>query len=66
MIQFLFNIRDIYKLILFNIISILLYSFPPGGPMNKYFKQYKWSNIFAMLRNQKKNPNYVQLISKIV
>lgn len=24
--------------------------------MNKYFKQYKWSNIFAMLRNQKKNP----------
>lgn len=24
--------------------------------MNKYFKQYKWSNIFAMLRNQKLNP----------
>jgi len=24
--------------------------------MNKYFKQYKWSNIFAMLRNQKSNP----------
>lgn len=24
--------------------------------MNKYFKQYKWSNIFAMLRNQKKEP----------
>lgn len=24
--------------------------------MNKYFKQYKWSNIFAMLRNQKKKP----------
>ncbi|HHX61115.1 MAG TPA: SDR family NAD(P)-dependent oxidoreductase [Epulopiscium sp.] len=24
--------------------------------MNKYFKEYKWSNILAMLRNQKKNP----------
>lgn len=24
--------------------------------MNKYFKQYKWSNIFAMLRNQKLDP----------
>ena len=24
--------------------------------MNKYFKQYKWSNIFAMLRNQKRDP----------
>lgn len=24
--------------------------------MNKYFKQYKWSNIFTMLRNQKKDP----------
>lgn len=24
--------------------------------MNKYFKQYKWSNIFAMLKNQKKKP----------
>lgn len=24
--------------------------------MNKYFKQYKWSNIFAMLRNQKLEP----------
>ncbi len=24
--------------------------------MNKYFKQYKWSNIFAMLRNQKADP----------
>ena len=24
--------------------------------MNKYFKQYKWSNIFTMLRNQKLNP----------
>lgn len=24
--------------------------------MNKYIKQYKWSNIFAMLRNQKLNP----------
>ena len=24
--------------------------------MNKYFKQYKWSNVFAMLRNQKLDP----------
>lgn len=24
--------------------------------MNKYFKQYKWSNIFSMLKNQKKEP----------
>ncbi len=24
--------------------------------MNKYVKQYKWSNIFAMLRNQKSDP----------
>lgn len=24
--------------------------------MNKYFKQYKWSNIYTMLRNQKKDP----------
>ena len=24
--------------------------------MDKYFKQYKWSNIFAMLRNQKQDP----------
>ncbi len=24
--------------------------------MNKYFKEYKWSNIFAMLRNQKLDP----------
>jgi len=24
--------------------------------MNKYFKQYKWSNIFAMLKNQKRAP----------
>jgi len=24
--------------------------------MQKYFKAYKWSNIFAMLRNQKKSP----------
>ena len=24
--------------------------------MNKYFKQYKWSNIFAMLKNQKSKP----------
>lgn len=24
--------------------------------MNKYFKEYKWSNIFAMLRNQKSKP----------
>lgn len=24
--------------------------------MNKYYKQYKWSNIFAMLRNQKLDP----------
>lgn len=24
--------------------------------MNKYFKQYKWSNIFTMLRNQKSKP----------
>ena len=24
--------------------------------MNKYIKQYKWSNIFAMLHNQKLNP----------
>ncbi len=24
--------------------------------MNKYFKQYKWSNIFQMIRNQKKEP----------
>lgn len=24
--------------------------------MNKYFKQYKWSNIFRMLKNQKKDP----------
>ena len=24
--------------------------------MNKYFKQYKWSNIFTMLKNQKLNP----------
>lgn len=24
--------------------------------MNKYFKQYKWSNIFAMLHNQKLDP----------
>ncbi len=24
--------------------------------MNKYFKQYKWSNIFTMLKNQKKKP----------
>ena len=24
--------------------------------MNKYFKEYEWSNIFAMLRNQKLDP----------
>ena len=24
--------------------------------MKKYFKEYKWSNIFAMLRNQKLDP----------
>ena len=24
--------------------------------MNKYVKEYKWSNIFAMLRNQKLDP----------
>ena len=24
--------------------------------MNKYFKKYKWSNIFTMLKNQKKDP----------
>jgi retinol dehydrogenase-13 len=24
--------------------------------LNKYFKEYKWSNIFAMLRNQKLDP----------
>lgn len=24
--------------------------------MNKYYKEYKWSNIFAMLRNQKLDP----------
>ena len=24
--------------------------------MQKYFKEYKWSNIFAMLRNQKLDP----------
>jgi len=24
--------------------------------MNKYFKQYKWSNIIRMIRNQKKDP----------
>ncbi|MBI9008968.1 MAG: SDR family NAD(P)-dependent oxidoreductase [Tenericutes bacterium] len=29
--------------------------------MNKYFKQYKWSNIRAMLRNQKKDPEICTL-----
>jgi retinol dehydrogenase 13 len=29
---------------------------PNGGSMNKYFKQYKWANIFTMLHNQKLNP----------
>ncbi|MBN1266270.1 MAG: SDR family NAD(P)-dependent oxidoreductase [Anaerolineales bacterium] len=24
--------------------------------MNKYYKEYQWSNIFAMLRNQKRDP----------
>lgn len=24
--------------------------------MNKYFKKYKWSNIYRMLRNQKLKP----------
>ena len=24
--------------------------------MKKYFREYKWSNIFAMLRNQKLDP----------
>lgn len=28
--------------------------------MNKYVKQYKWSNVFAMLRNQKKDPEICQ------
>ena len=29
--------------------------------MNKYLKQYKWSNIFAMLRNQKRDPEICKL-----
>jgi hypothetical protein len=27
-----------------------------GGNLKKYWKQYQWSNIFAMLRNQKLSP----------
>ncbi len=27
-----------------------------GGDLRKYVKEYKWSNIFAMLRNQKLSP----------
>jgi short-subunit dehydrogenase len=32
--------------------------------MNKYLKQYKWSNIFAMLRNQKLNPEICTSVCK--
>lgn len=28
----------------------------PGGKLRKYRKEYKWSNIFAMIRNQKLDP----------
>jgi len=27
-----------------------------GGRLKKYFREYKWSNIFAMMRNQKLDP----------
>lgn len=27
-----------------------------GDKLNKYYKEYKWSNIFAMLRNQRLDP----------
>lgn len=38
-------------------LSELVHHFRIGGCMNKYFKQYKWSNIFTMLRNQKLDPD---------
>lgn len=34
----------------------LIQYFRKGWNLNKYLKEYKWSNIFAMLRNQKLDP----------
>lgn len=35
---------------------VLAHSIHKGGSLNKYLKEYKWSNIFAMLRNQNLEP----------
>ncbi|RME58291.1 short-chain dehydrogenase, partial [Candidatus Parcubacteria bacterium] len=30
----------------------------------QYIKEYRWSNVFAMLRNNRKNPQICELDSK--